>query len=135
MSQVPQPTKQKRGNELRNAPRFPQGKIVLAHSIPKLSRSVVLSEASVEKLTWAKEQVSKALRATQYDRVAIAVTNFDANPTTMKAWLERACKDMFPSGNRHLSFQFRGSRRNGILYVQMMYGRKPSKGQEITQRV
>ena len=132
MSQVPQSTKQKRGNELRNAPRFPQGKSVANYSISP--KAVDMSEGSKMKLGWAVDQVYKVLRQEANHSLEITVTNFDANPTTMKSWLNRACKEMFPSGNRHLSFRFRGSRRNGKLYVSMLYGMSPRKGKDITIR-
>ena len=93
---------------------------------------------SVEKLNWGREQVYKVLRLEANHKLAITVTNFDANPATMKHWLNKACADMFSAGihpNRHLSFQFRGTRRMGTLYVQMVYGSKPRKGKEITERV
>jgi hypothetical protein len=119
--------------ELNNAPRFPQGKAVSKYSIGGYTRTI--SQESIAKMTWANEQVHKVLQLEPNTRLAISVTNFDANPTTMKRWLVRACADMFQTGNRHLYFQFRGSRRNGVLYVQMVYGYKPRKGKEMTQRV
>ena len=118
---------------MRNAPRFPQGKSVANYSISP--KTVDMSEDSKMKLGWAVDQVYKVLRQEANHSLEITVTNFDANPTTMKSWLNRACKEMFPSGNRHLSFRFRGSRRNGKLYVSMLYGTASRKGKEVTQRV
>ena len=118
---------------MKTAPRFPQGKAVSIYSIPV--KTYIYSEASIAKMKWAQEQVYKTLHLEASQRLAITVTNFDANPTTMKHWLNKACADLFKTGNRHLSFQFRGTRRMGTLYVQMIYGRKPGKGMEITQRV
>ena len=118
---------------MRNAPRFPQGKSVANYSISP--KAVDMSENSKMKLGWAVDQVYKVLRQEANHSLEITVTNFDANPTTMKSWLNRACKEMFPSGNRHLSFRFRGSRRNGKLYVSMLYGMASRKGKEVTQRV
>ena len=93
---------------------------------------------SIVKMKWATEQVYKVLRLEANHRLAITVTNFDANPATMKHWLNKACYEMFKTGNRHLSFSYRGTRRMGTLYVQMVFGSKPiagRKGKESTQRV
>ena len=111
-----------------NAPRFPQGKAVSSYNIPSSAR--VNRPESIVKMAWATEQVYKVLHLDPHHRLAITVTNFDANPATMKHWLNKACYQLFTSGNRHLSFTFRGSRRNGILYVQMVYGRKPVRGRK-----
>ena len=116
-----------------NAPRFPQGKAVSSYNIPSTVR--VNRPESIVKMKWATEQVYKVLRLESHHRLAITVTNFDANPATMKHWLNKACYEMFKTGNRHLAFSFRGSRRNGVLYVQMVYGMKPRKGKRVAQQV
>ena len=104
---------------MRNAPRFPQGKSVANYTIvPKL---VDISESSKMKLAWGIEQVNKVINQNSDYSLEIPVTNFDANPSTMKAWLNRACESAFPLGNRRLSFKFRGTRRNGKLYVSLAY--------------
>ena len=113
---------------LKNAPRFPQGKAISIYNIPQ--PAYVNRPESVEKMKWATEQVYKVLRLEANHRLAITVTNFDANPSTMKHWLNKACYEMFKTGNRHLAFSFRGSRRMGTLYVQMVYGRKPVAGRK-----
>ena len=87
------------------------------------------------KLGWAVDQVYKVLQQEANHSLEITVTNFDANPSTMKSWLIRACNEMFPSGNRHLSFKSRGSRRNGKLYVSMLYGNAPRKGKGVGRKV
>jgi len=83
---------------------------------------------SVEKLDWGKEQVMKALRLEAGHSLEIKVTNFDANPTTMKHWINKGCSALFPSNNRHISFKFRGTRRSGSLYLELIYGKKPTAG-------
>ena len=118
--------------ELNNAPRFPQGKVVRKVTLP---RTMPMRQESREKLDWAQTQVLRALRSNANEEIAIAVTNFDAHPSTMKNWLNRGVQSRFPSGNRHLSFRYKGTRKNGTLYVEVLFGRKPSKGKEITQRV
>ena len=87
------------------------------------------------KLGWAVDQVYKVLQQEANHSLEITVTNFDANPSTMKSWLIRACNEMFPSGHRHLSFKSRGSRRNGKLYVSMLYGNAPRKGKGLGRKV
>ena len=87
------------------------------------------------KLGWAVDQVYKVLQQEANHSLEITVTNFDANPSTMKSWLIRACNEMFPSGNRHPSFKSRGSRRNGKLYVSMLYGNAPRKGKGLGRKV
>ena len=95
-----------------------------------------MRQESKEKLDWAQTQVLKALRSGANEEIAITVTNFDANPTTMKHWLTRGVQSLFPSGNRHLTFRYVGTRKNGTLYVNVLYGKKPTrKGKEMTQRV
>ena len=94
-----------------------------------------MRDDSKEKLLWAQTQVLKALRSNSNEEIAIAVTNFDAHPTTMRNWLNRGIKSMFPSGNRYLSFRYVGKRNNGTLFVEVLFGKKPRKGKEMTQRV
>ena len=118
---------------MRNAPRFPQGNSVANWAITP--KTVSMSENSKMKLGWAVDQVYKVLRLEANHSLEIGVTNFDANPSTMKSWLIRACNEMFPSGNRHLSFKSRGSRRNGKLYVSMLYGNAPRKGKGLGRKV
>ena len=90
---------------------------------------------SAEKLEWGTAQVREALRLSEGHSWEIKVTNFDANPTTMKHWLKRAIKVMYPDGYKTLAFQFRGTRRSGSLYISVVRGNKNSKGKELTQRV
>mgnify|MGYP003135650086 FL=1 len=125
---APNNSKQNEVTTLKNAPRFPQGKAISIYNIPQ--PAYVNRPESVEKMKWATEQVYKVLRLESNHRLAITVTNFDANPSTMKHWLNKACYEMFKTGNRHLAFSFRGSRRMGTLYVQMVYGRKPVAGRK-----
>ena len=132
MSPIPQKTKQKVGNELKNSPRFPQGKVVQKMVLP---RNYPMRQESKEKLDWAQTQVLRALRSNSNEEIAIAVTNFDAHPSTMKNWLNRGVKSLFPSGNRHLSFRYKGTRRNGTLYVEVLFGKPPRKGKGLTERV
>jgi len=119
---------------LKQAPRFPQGKAIANFNIPA-SRIYDMRPDSAEKLTWANEQVRQALRLSEGHSWEIKVTNFDANPTTMKHWLKRAIKFMYPDGYKTLAFQFRGTRRAGSIYVSVVHGKKNSKGKELTQRV
>ena len=119
--------------ELKNSPRFPQGKVVRKMVLPRV---LPMRQESKEKLDWAQTQVLKALRSQSNEEIAIAVTNFDAHPTTMKNWLNRGVQSLFPSGNRHLSFRYVGKRNNGTLFVEVLFGKKPTrKGKEMTQRV
>lgn len=118
---------------MKNAPRFPQGKSVSNYEIQPIFRA--RSDDSKMKHAWAVDQVYKVLRQEANHTLEITVTNFDANPSTMKSWLIRACNEMFPNGNRRLSFKFRGSRRNGKLYVSMLYGIAPRKGKSLSPRV
>ena len=118
---------------MKNSPRFPQGKVVQKVRLPRV---LAMRQESIEKMDWARTQIYKALRSKGNEEIAIAVTNFDAHPATMKHWLNRACADMFKTGNRHLTFRYEKiNNRNGTLYVEVLFGRKPSKGKEITQRV
>ena len=125
----PQKPNQKEVNELKNAPRFPQGKAVADYLIPS-SKLYTTSPESEAKLAWGTEQIYQALRLEAGNSWEINITNFDANPATMKHWLNRACSAMFPSGNRHLTFKYRGSRRKGTLFVKVLHGRKPTVGKK-----
>ena len=117
---------------MKNAPRFPQGKVVRKVTLP---RTMPMRQESKEKMDWAQPHVLRALRSNANEEIAIAVTNFDAHPTTMKNWLNRGVQSLFPSGNRHLSFRYKGKRNNGTLYVEVLFGKKPTrKGKEITNR-
>jgi hypothetical protein len=64
----------------------------------------------------------------EHEYVGIGVTNFDANPATMQNWLKRACSEMYPQGDMHLRFRYRGTRANGMLYVQLIRGASQGKG-------
>ena len=112
---------------MRNAPRFPQGKAVANASIPSSHRYDMRPD-SVEKLQWGTEQVRHALRLESGYSWEIKGTNFDANPQTMRHWINRACSAMFPSNNRHIAYKYRGTRRSGSLYIQVVFGKKPSVG-------
>ena len=130
---APNNSKQNEVTTLRNAPRFPQGKSVSNYDIQPIFRTK--SDDSKMKYAWAVDQVYKVLRQEANHTLELSVTNFDANPATMKSWLNRACQEMFPNGNRHLSFKFRGSRRQGKLYVSMLYGNAPRKGKGLGRKV
>ena len=119
---------------MRNAPRFPQGKAIANFNIPA-SRIYDMRPDSAEKLAWGTEQVRQALRLAEGHSWEIKVTNFDANPTTMKHWLKRALKFMYPDSSRHLAFQYRGSRRSGSLYIRVMYGGKSHNQGKVSPNV
>ena len=123
---------------MKQAPRFPQGKAIANFNIPA-SRIYDMRPDSADKIEWATEQGREALRLSEGHSWEIKVTNFDANPATMKSWLKRAIKVMYPDGYKTLAFQFRGSRRSGSLYVSVVHGKLnrkvQRKGEEITQRV
>lgn len=119
---------------MKYAPRFPQGKAIANFNIP-VSRRYDHPD-SAKKLEWATEQIRGALRLSEGHSWEIKVTNFDANPSTMKHWLNRAMKLLYPQGYKTLSFKFRGTRRSGSLYLSVVVdGKAQRKGVEITQRV
>ena len=116
---------------MRNAPRFPQGKVVT--SIPKIVRQYDISPESKVKLQWAHRQVQGAMTIGDHEYVSITVTNFDAPPQTMQHWLKRACREMFHDG-KHLSFKYRGTRKNGTMFFQLVDGPSPRHWRKESKR-